>query len=254
MWYNDDKNPTHFTGKHRRLERDGQYLPLSGKGGRRLPLVRMSVILTCSSLEDCVRQAQENMGTALPVCVLDKRYHVEPRDMREQILAALGDLSRSHDTVLVSMGFCGGSWDQVTAPCRIVIPRVDDCVSLLLQRGDDYSPNLKQMGHLYLYEKDLRESLFSRIGEDMDEETADELIEMYFGNYHYLDIIDTGYNDCYSEAYVEAAQAEADRIDMMLDYVPGGIHLLEKLVSGDWDDQFLVAEKGHLIRHADFFE
>ena len=56
------------------------------------------------------------------------------------------------------MGFCGGSWDQVTAPCRIVIPRVDDCVSLLLQRGDGYVPNLKEMGHLYLYEKDVSDA------------------------------------------------------------------------------------------------
>lgn len=87
------------------------------------------------------------------------------------------------------MGFCGGSWDQVTAPCRIVIPRVDDCVSLLLQRGDGYVPNLKEMGHLYLYEKDVSESLFTRIGENVDPEMADEMIDMYFGNYHHLDIM-----------------------------------------------------------------
>ena len=77
------------------------------------------------------------------------------------------------------MGFCGGSWDQVTAPCRIVIPRVDDCVSLLLQRGDGYVPNLKEMGHLYLYEKDVSESLFTRIGDHVDPEMADEMIDMY---------------------------------------------------------------------------
>ena len=219
-----------------------------------MSVLRMPVILTCSSLADYIDQAQENMGTALPVVHLDKRYHVEPKDMREQILEAIGTLSRNHDTILVGMGFCGGSWDQVTAPCRIVIPRVDDCVSLLLQRGDAYVPNLKEMGHLYLYEKDVSESLFSRIGEEADEELAEELIDMYFGNYHHLDIIDTGYNDCYSEEYVEAAQEEADRIHMALDYVEGGIHLLEKLVAGKWGGQFLVAEKGHLIKHGDFFE
>lgn len=214
----------------------------------------MTVILTCSSLSDYVAQAQANRGTAYPVVALDKRYHVEPKDMRDRILEAIGELSGEYDTLLVSMGFCGGSWDQVIAPCRVVIPRVDDCVSLLLQCGDAYVPNLKEMGHLYLYEKQVAESLFSRIGEGVDAEMADELIDMYFGNYHHLDIIDTGYNDCYAEAYVEAAQREADRIRMALDYVEGGIHLLEKLVAGEWDEQFLVAEKGHLIRHGDFFE
>lgn len=225
-----------------------------------MPLVRVrgcgmnAGILTCSSLEDYVARAQANAGTAYPVYVLDKRYHVEPKDMRAKILEALGPLAEAHDTLLVSMGFCGGSWDQVTAPCRVVLPRVDDCVSLLLQRGDGYCANLKEMGHLYVYERDPSESLMFRIGEDVDAETAEELIELYFANYHHLDIIDTGFTDCYSEGYVEKAQAQADRLNLALDYVPGGIHMLEKLVTGRWDEQFLVAEKGHLIRHGDFFE
>lgn len=213
-----------------------------------------AAIITCSSLEGYVRQAQANMGTDWPVHVLDKKYHVEPKDMREQVLQALTALSKDHDTLLVSMGFCGGSWDQVVAPCRVVVPRVDDCVSLLLQQGDGYCPNLKELGHLYIYEDDPSESLMFRVGEDMDPDMEEALIELYFGNYHHLDIIDTGFTDCYSEAYVEKTQAEADRLDLALDYVPGGIHLLEKLVSGRWDDQFLVAQPGHLIRHGDFFE
>ena len=93
-----------------------------------------------------------------------------------------------------------------------------------------------------------------RVAEGLDEEQAEELIELYFANYGSLDIIDTGLTDCYSEAYVEKAQAEADRIGLALDSVPGGIRLLEKLVSGRWDEQFLVAEPGHLIRHGDFFD
>lgn len=213
-----------------------------------------AVILTCSSLEEYVAHAQRGAGTDYPVCVIDKQYHVEPKDMRMQVLQCLSRLSEAHDTVLVSMGFCGGSWDQVVAPCRVVIPRVDDCVSLLLQRGDGYLPNLKEMGHLYVYERDPSESLMFRIGEEADKEVAEALIELYFANYHHLDIIDTGFTDCYGERYVEEAQAEADRLHLALDYVPGGIHLLEKLVAGAWDEQFLVAERGHLIRHGDFFE
>lgn len=89
------------------------------------------------------------MDTAYPVVQLDKRYHAEPKDMRDRILDALGELSKDYDTIFVSMGFCGGSWDQVTAPCRIVIPRVDDCVSLLLQRGDGYVPNLKEIFEIH---------------------------------------------------------------------------------------------------------
>lgn len=49
------------------------------------------------------------------------------------------------------------------------------------------------------------------------------------------------------------AQKNADVMNVALDYVEGSNLLLEKLVSGRWDEQFLVAEPGHLIRHGDFF-
>mgnify|MGYP001153213568 CR=1 FL=1 len=52
---------------------------------------------------------------------------------------------------------------------------------------------------------------------------------------------------------MEQAQKNADMIHAALDYVQGSNRILEKLVSGEWDEQFLVAEPGHLIRHGDFF-
>ena len=57
----------------------------------------------------------------------------------------------------------------------------------------------------------------------------------------------------YELAYAEQAQKNADMIHAALDYVQGSNRILEKLVSGEWDEQFLVAEPGHLIRHGDFF-
>ena len=37
-------------------------------------------------------------------------------------------------------------------------------------------------------------------------------------------------------------------------YVPGSNLLLEKLVSGKWDHQFLIAEKGRVLAKTDFNE
>ena len=219
-----------------------------------------AVILCCSSLREFVDRAQESQGTHWPVAEADRNLHAEPARMKERLTAMLAELPPEYDTVLVAMGFCGGAWDHVTAPRRLVIPRTDDCVSLLLQTDDEYCPNRKEPGHLYLYETDPR--TFSALtlmrsdmplDEDLKKLDPEFLFHMWFDNYHHMDIIDTGLNDCYSEEYVIAAQAEADRIGAELDYVPGGIRMLEKLVSGRWDEQFLVAEPGHLILHGDFF-
>ena len=221
----------------------------------------MTVIICCSSLEEFLDAAQKKAGTNYPVVYMDRALHAEPADMKDAVIKAINDLPEDVDTVLVAMGFCGGVWDHVSFPRRVVIPRVDDCVSMLLTCSDDYCANRKENGHLYLYESD--PSKFSALTLLKDGIAADESLKgmdwatlksFWFGNYHYMDIIDTGLNDCYSESYAQAAQDEADKVDAALDYVPGSIRMLEKLVSGRWDSQFLVAEPGQLIKHGDFFE
>ena len=112
-----------------------------------------TVILTCSSLYDYVVDAQGKMNTDYEIVTVDRADHVEPEKMKQTVRKAIDAMGDDVDTVLVAMAFCGGTWDHVSFDKRIVIPRVDDCVSILLQKGDDYNPNLKEMGHLYLYEK-----------------------------------------------------------------------------------------------------
>lgn len=241
-------------------------------------------ILSCSSLKEYVEAAQDAMGTSHPVVYVDRSHHVEPSEMKEVIRAAIEEILKAHRriekpsslpasdpkafreefsdiTILVAMGFCGGTWDHVSFPCRVVIPRADDCISILLATDDENVPNRKELGHLYLYESDPKE--FSALHLIHDGGTADEtyrgmsrddLFRYWFGNYHAMDIIDTGLNPCYEESYVEAAQKEADEINADLGYAEGSNRILEKLVSGRWDEQFIVAEPGKLIKHADFFD
>ena len=219
-------------------------------------------ILSCTSLLDFVAAAQASQGTAWPVFTLDRAMHVEPEEMRAAMLRQMAALPAEFDTVLVAMGFCGGVWHQTSFDRTVVIPRVDDCISLLLHTDDEFHPNLKEDGHLYLYENDPRD--FSALTlmhntnsftQDLDLKNMNRefLFEMWFHNYRNMDVIDTGLNDCYSEEYAAAAQAQADQIKAALDYVPGSILLLEKLVSGRWDEQFITAPPGKTILHGDFF-
>ena len=128
----------------------------------------------------------------------------------------------------------------------------------LLHQNDEYQPNLKQMGHMYMLDGDPEkfspETMFENLSEKYEQWKAEVLFDMWFENYHFLDVIDTGLFDCYSESFAAQAQRSADLIHCALDYVPGSNRLLEKLLRGQWDEQFLVAEPGHKIVHKDFFE
>lgn len=216
-----------------------------------------TVIAACSSLLDYVEAAQRTARPHLPVIAIDKALHSEPEHMKQALLDTIDALPPEVDTVLVAMGFCGGAWSEVTARRRIVIPRVDDCISLLLHRDDAFHPNLKEPGHMYIVEKDPRdfsiEKLFQGTATEYGSLNQEELFQMLFGNYKHLDIVDTGLTDCYSELYAAEAQKNADKLGADLDYVPGSNRLLEKLVSGQWDEQFIVAQPGTSIRHGSFF-
>ncbi len=217
-----------------------------------------TVILACSSLKDYVEEAQKKVRSNFPVIYLDRIYHRDPKEMQEHILAALRGLPETTETVLVAMGYCGGSWENVQPPCRLVIPKIDDCVSLLLQMGDTPSSNLKKPGHLYVREKDPSRECFHAIFERLTENLGKETKERYHNDwkqlYSGIDIMDTGLNDCRRPEYREEVQKDADWLEAELSYVPGGTHLLEKLFAGKWDRQFLVLQKDEKVEKSQILE
>ena len=132
-----------------------------------------TILITCSNMSDHVRAAQEKEGTDYPVIELDSKLHAEPRDMRARLFETLETLPKDVDLVLLSMGHCGGSVAERPLPVKLVMPKVDDCITLLLHTDDNWYPNLKEGGHLYLTDRvqgdlsieSIHDSLIERYGE-----------------------------------------------------------------------------------------
>ena len=210
-----------------------------------------TVILGCSSLKDYIDEAQRKVNTNYPVFYLNRLYHRDPNEMREHIINTLTTMDKDVDTILVAMGHCGGSWDGVKAPCRLVIPKIDECVSLLLQNTDEVKSDLKEPGHLYVREKDpMKEnfhSIFDKLTKNLDEETKKRYHEDWKKYYHEIDIIDTKINDCRRPDYVQIVKEDADWLGAKLGFVEGGTYLLEKLFTGRWDEQFTILEREEQI-------
>ena len=215
-----------------------------------------TVILSCSSLLLHVEAAQTKMHTRFPVVTLDRRPHAEPKRMRSSILETLEALPPSCETVLAAMGYCGGSWNHIPLSRRVVIPKVDDCITLLLHTDDTPHGNLKEAGHMYFRDCDTGaysiEGMKEEICRTYGMEFGTSIFGSWFQNYTNADIIDTGVYDCYSEEYVTEAQKNADLIRCSLGYVEGSNRILEKLVSGQWDAQFIVLESGQEMTEQDF--
>ncbi len=210
-----------------------------------------TVILACSSFRDYLAAAQEKMGTDLPVIWLDERLHRDPKLMRQAIVRALEGLPPEVDTVLVSMGFCGGSWADITARVRLVLPRADDCVSILLHRQDRHGFDLKERDHLYVKCADPSassfEGIFRRMTEGVDEGQTAVYLQRWRDSYAGIDVIDTGVYDCSSDSYLAPVRSDARFLQAEVHTVPGSNLLLEKLVSGRWDEDFCIVPPGETV-------
>jgi hypothetical protein len=176
--------------------------------------------------------------------------------MRQRLMDVLNALPESITTVLIAMGYCGGSLDNICARQRLVIPNLDDCITMLLTKTDAQEGNLKQRGHMYFRDSECGGVNVQRMLDNLRREYGMErgtgIFGMWFADYTHADIIDTGVFDCYEESYVESIQKQADLIRCELGYVEGSNRILEKLVSGQWDEQFLIVPPGTVLTKSAF--
>lgn len=210
-----------------------------------------TVILACSSFARYIRAAQEKAGTQIPVIWLNQIYHRDPKEMREQVTKALSELKPDVKTVLVCMGYCGGSWREVKTPVRTVFPRVDDCVSCALTRPGVRGYALKQSGHLYVKNPNPRNESFKGIFERLTAGESPEKIEeqhkLWCSMFESIDIVDTGVLDIRDPEYIKPVCEDAVFLDAEVDVVPGSNLVVEKLISGDWDEHFVIFAPGETI-------
>lgn len=211
-------------------------------------------ILTCKTLKTYVDSAQEKMGTSYPVIEMDNKLHEFPNRLWDEVIESINKMPEEVDTVLFAMGMCGGATLNVTFPRNVVIPRVDDCITLLMHTDDTARCNLKEGGHFYVMDhpmmslKNVRDSLVDKYGE----KKASRIMKIWFDSYVSLDVIDTGLYDSYSTEFQAKVEEEASIVNLPIAHVPGSNHILEKLVSGKWDEQFIKIQKGNKMNLEEF--
>jgi hypothetical protein len=75
-------------------------------------------------------------------------------------------------------------------------------------------------------------------------------MDVMFQHYTRLLYIDTGQAD--QERYRDSARQNAKRLNLRFEEIPGSVALIRKMISGPWDDDFVVARPGEKIKFEDF--
>jgi hypothetical protein len=215
---------------------------------------RVSVIACATVIEEMLPL----MSNGIDYRVLDFGLHTNPAALKEALQEAIDAVGEEADTVLLGFGLCSQAIIGLRANgCRLVVPRVDDCISIFLGSREAYMEQSRGEPGTYYLTKGWLEVGDTPFGEyDLmlerwGREKADRMIHLLLHNYTRLAFIDTGLQGL--AGYRRQAREIAERFDLRFEEIEGSNALVKKLLEGPWDEEFIVVEPGEELAHEDYF-
>ena len=213
-----------------------------------------TVILACATV---IEEMLPHVPADVACRVLDFGLHIRPTALKEALQAAIDALPVAVETVILGYGLCSQAVVGLRArDCTLVVPRVDDCIAIFL--GSDAAYRRQQRaepGTYYLTKgwievSDTLLTEYERVVEQYGQKRADRVMELMLDNYTRLAYIDTGHQD--QARYRAYARRAAETLHLRYEEVVGSDALVQKMIFGPWDDDFVVAQPGETITYLDF--
>ncbi len=212
-----------------------------------------TVILACQTVADELNLAIDQTGVTYPVYWIESGLHNTPERLRGKIQEELGDISEltGASTILLVFGYCGSSLQGVSsASSRLILPRVDDCIALLLGSSKKRQ-NVAEEKTTYFFtagwlkhERSLVQE-YEYALEKYGRERALELMEMMLKHYERFLLINTGAYDL--TPYLEQVKELASLLGLECQVLGGSLRLFRKLLTGPWDEEFIVTPPGEKV-------
>ena len=191
-----------------------------------------------ASLGRLIRLLDEGAARGEPVAVPSVRPGRGPADARREDVT-VGPVSE----VVLALGFCGNALKDLGAEnLTLVFPRVDDCVSLLLNDGCvreeiKRNPRCYYLTRGWFSHSSSMIDSFDEWDERYGRERADQLRATMYAGYEQINLIDTKAYEV--EECLDQSQAVADRLKLGHSVVRGSVQLLERLFKGEKDSEIV---------------
>ena len=213
-----------------------------------------TAIVACKTIEDELRFAMERTGTDYPIVWLEQGLHNVPEMLKSALQTALDGVGA--ERVLLAMGFCGNAIRGVSVPVgELIIPRVDDCISLLLGSVARRLAVSREYSAYFFTEGWLRGERniwveHQHMLEEYGEELTEELERSMFGHYKTLGLLDCGIKPV--EPLIEGTKMIADGLHLTQQVIPATTQYLADLLTGPWPpERFITLKKGDCISDED---
>jgi len=213
-----------------------------------------ALLMACATV---IEEALPLLPPGMEHQVFDFDLHVNPARLRSTLQAAIDSTGGKYETIILGYGMCSqGILGLRAEGCRLVAPRVDDCIALFLGSSAAYGHQCRTEPGTYYLSKgwiEVGDTPFKehdRLIEKYGRERAELVFKALMGSYKRLALINTGGYGL--EKYREYARSVAERFGLRFEEIDGSDALLRKLVTGPWDEDFVVLEAGETFRADQF--
>lgn len=200
-------------------------------------------MIACATLRTEIEHAMREHGIERRVIWLEHLLHNVPTNLTAALQEALDGMS-DVDRVLLGYGNCGNAIQGLrVGDFELIIPRIDDCISLMLG-SQRYRERFSQKNHAFYLTNGWVDgdhtitSEYEELRENYGEEEADEVTAMIYAHYDTMAYLDTGLYDVGALMRDTRHLCEIIEVDQVVE--PATLSYVERLVCGPWPDELFV--------------
>lgn len=207
-------------------------------------------IIACEMLRPEVEFLQKELSMENEVIWIEPSLHVTPKKLKAKLQGVFDEM-KDCQQILMPFGDCGGAISGLeTGDFSLVIPLVDDCLTLMLGSLKRRMELSREMPTFYLtlgwitQEKNIIADYHAMV-ENYGQETADMLKETMFGAYKRVALIDTGVGNY--DKLLSYQKPLEDIFGFQGFPVKGTMDYMRQLFVGPWDGEHFRIVPPHSV-------
>lgn len=202
-----------------------------------------TVILACNTIRNELEKAAAETSCRHGFVWVESGLHLVTDSLRRRLQEEL-DRIIGVRRVLMAFGFCGNAVAGLKiGDYELIIPRVDDCITLLLGSKENRERCAQQGGVYFLTKGWLEGEIniwkeYQAVLERFGPERTERIYRRMLAHYKFLGLIDTGAYDL--PTLIPHVREISATLKLELRILEGTDRYLKNLLSGPWTDEHFV--------------
>lgn len=205
--------------------------------------MKKTIVISCETNQPELEKIKEITNCDYPIVYLDSKNHDRPELLKKELQTILDGLTETNE-VLLAMGYCGHALVGIRAgDFRMVIPKVDDCLTLFLGSMERRQAESK-VATTYFFTKGWLDSNrnilheYNALVKRFGKESANFVYATMFEHYERLGLIDTGLFSI--EPQIVKMKKVSDLLNLRYEVLDGSSEMIQALFLNPEDERFLI--------------